>query len=119
MGRNRGGTNLRRRVVDAGRLPTPQEALDAYHAQRDVPKGVVEAERLKERLREQGWSEDTIRDHGKDDAAHPLCGAVDAYYAGSLEPARVEYLHTESTACRPGLTAAQVRFPWWRSGTSD
>jgi len=97
----------------------PQKALDDFHAEERVSEEQIEAERLAERLRDQGWSEASIRDHGRDDEQHPLCGAVEAYYEGSLRPARVEYLNGESVATRPGLAAAQIRFPWWRGTISE
>jgi hypothetical protein len=96
----------------------PQAALDEFHADQRVLEEQIEAERLDERLREQGWSEAAIRDRGRDDKKHPLCGVVEAYYEGSLKPVRVEYLHGETTARRPGLAAPRIRFPWWRGAVS-
>ena len=105
----------RRRLADAGRLPTPQEALDAYHAKRNVPEAVVEAERRNERLRVEGWSADTITK--RLDEKHPLGGAIDAYYGGSLTPSRVPY--TGKSLVSQQRSEPRVRFPSWRDGYSE
>lgn len=109
------GMSRRRPLVVVSRLPTPQEALDAYHAKRNVSDVVVEAERRNERLRAEGWSRVAIAKRLDND--HPLGGAIDSYYGGSLTPSRVPYIGESSVSQR--RSEPRVRFPSWRNGYSE